>query len=336
MPQAEVVDTSTSMETAPNAQTQVQVQGDIPRVSWSAAGPQFIRAWGYPDGKFQPEHVEILGPTGSGKTYFEATILQDRVRLRDSGVVFIATKPADSTIMKLGWPVVCDWKGVQRDKQVIFWPSSKATGSARQKYMAAKIEDLLGRLWVKDSGNIVAFDEVATVEELSPELKKMIRMYWREARSQGITIVAMKQRPQGVQRDMHSEASWVVSFKPKDEDDAVRYAQILGGKKQWMPVLMSLDRESHEFVIKHEVTGDAVISRIGTTLKPVRTEKRGIYKGRNLAWFQTGWPRHSTHLPASFWLAPCGGSRVTTWCHQPIRRSPTSVARWPLSTKRGE
>ena len=272
MPQAEVMDDLPV--------TQVTDNGEIPRVPWSVAGPQFIKAWGYPDGKFQPEHVEILGPTGSGKTYFEATILQDRVRLRDSGVVFIATKPADSTIMKLGWPVVSDWKGVQRDKQVIFWPASKALGVTRKKYMAAKIEDLLSRLWVKDSGNIVAFDEVATIEMLSPEMKELVKMYWREARSQGITIVAMKQRPQGVQRDMHSEASWVVSFRPKDEDDARRYAEILGGKKEWLPVLMSLDRAAHEFVIKHEVTGDAVISRVDTPLKPLRVEKRGVYRGR--------------------------------------------------------
>jgi nucleoside-triphosphatase THEP1 len=230
----------------------------------------FIAQWGYPDGKFEPEHVEILGPTGSGKTYFLATILQERVYSRGSGVVFVATKPADATILALGWPIVSDWKGVTQNKQCIFWPRTSALGTRRKEYMAAKIDDLLGRLWVNDSANIVAFDEIATVEQLSPELKNLVQMYWREARSVGITVIGMKQRPQGIQRDMHSEATWVVSFKPKDEDDALRYAEILGGKKQWGPILSQLDREEHEFVIKYERTGDAAVSWVDMPLKPAR------------------------------------------------------------------
>lgn len=242
----------------------------LPRAPWSAMAPDFIQGWGYPDGKYEPEHVEILGPTGSGKTYFEATILQERVYARGSGVVFIATKPADKTIQALGWPVVTDWKGVQQNRQCIFWPRTSALGTRRKEYMAAKIDDLLSRLWTRDSANIVAFDEIATVEQLSPDLKNMIQMYWREARSVGITIVAMKQRPQGVQRDMHSEASWVVSFKPKDADDAIRYAEILGGRRQWQPVLNSLNRDRHEFVIKYERTGSAAVSWVDIPLRPAR------------------------------------------------------------------
>jgi nucleoside-triphosphatase THEP1 len=250
------------------------------RVPWSELAPDFISTWGYPNGKFEPEHVEILGPTGSGKTYFEATILQERVHARDSGVVFIATKPADKTITQLGWEIVNDWSGIKQHRQVIFWPRTKLIGTKRRDYMAAKIEEVLGNLWVRNSANIVVFDEIATAEALSPDLREMIKMYWREARSVGITIVAMKQRPQGVQRDMHSEASWTVSFHPKDEDDALRYAEVLGSKRQWLPVLSSLDRDKHEFVIKYERTGDALVSWVDIPLKPAKTEKRP-YERRN-------------------------------------------------------
>jgi hypothetical protein len=276
-------DTDELLEEQPDAQVLELHPQPIRRAPWSQVGPDFIREWGYPDGRFEPEHVEILGPTGSGKTYFEATILQERVIARKSGVVFIATKPADKTIMRLGWPVVSDMKGVEQNDQVIFWPRTRALGSRRKEYMAAKIEELLSRLWVKDSGNIVAFDEIATVEQLSPELKELIQMYWREARSQGITVVGMKQRPQGIQRDMHSESSWVISFRPKDEDDARRYAEVLGGKKRWLPVLMGLDRAKHEFVIKHESSGDAAISWVDTELRPLEPAKRGTYgRGKRL------------------------------------------------------
>jgi hypothetical protein len=242
----------------------------IPRVPWSEVGPEFISLWGYPDGKFEPEHLEILGPTGSGKTYAEATILQDRVKARDSGVIFIATKPLDKTIARLGWPVATTWKEVTEHKQVIFWPRTRLLGAARKAYMGAKIEELLGRLWSKGGAVLVAFDEIATVEGLSSDMREMIKMYWREARSMGITIVAMKQRPQGIQRDMHSESSWVISFRPKDEDDAKRYAEVMGGRKGWLPVLMQLDKQKHEFVLKHERTGRAVITWIDTPLAPLR------------------------------------------------------------------
>ncbi len=254
---------------APAAGQVSRLPVQLPRVPWSVVGPEFISLWGYPGGKFDPEHVEILGPTGSGKTHLEVTILQWRARARDSAIVFFATKQLDKTIGKLGFETVNTWKGVQDNRQCVYWPRTKLLGRARHAYMAAKIDDILGRLWSAGS-TIVAFDEIASLEEFSPELKGTIKMYWREARSQGITIVAMKQRPQGVQRDMHSESSWMACFRPKDEDDAKRYAEILGGRRGWSPVLMSLDRQKHEFILKHEVSGQAVITWIDTPLVPMR------------------------------------------------------------------
>lgn len=238
-------------------------------------------AWGYPDGKFNPEHIEILGPTNSGKTYFEATILQERVRVRDSAVIFVATKPADETIMKLGFPVVEDWKGVTANKQCIYWPRTNLLGKARKKFLADKIEDLLDRLWKPGANTILVIDEIKTVEDLSPDIKETLGTYLREARTMGITLVMMKQRPQGVSRDMHSETSWVAAFKPKDEDDAERVAQVLGNKRSWKRVLMELDRDRHEFVLLHVVSGQAVITYVDVPLKPVQPAQRGIYrKGR--------------------------------------------------------
>lgn len=253
---------------------------ELEHIPWSELGPSFIKAWGYPDGKFDPEHLEIIGPSGSGKTFFEATILQERVAARNSGVVFIATKPADKTILQLGWPIVSSWEEVQAHRQCIFWPKTKLQGSKREQYLAGKIEELLARLWTEGSNNIIVFDEIATSEGLSPEMKKMIAMYWREGRSMGITIVAMKQRPQGVQRDMHSETVWTVLFAPKDADDAERYAQLMGDKRGYIPILASLDRNKHEFILKHARTGEAVISWIDTPLVPQKVTS-GPYNRRS-------------------------------------------------------
>lgn len=276
---AEVTDQREEQEAEPNVEVRRPAVPQIPRIPWSQISASFIKVWGYRDGYFDPEHLEILGPSGSGKTYFEATILQQRVEARDSAVVFIATKPVDATIMKLGWPVVSDWKGVTKNRQVIFWPRTNAVGEEHEAILAAKIQDLLDRLWKAKAKVILVFDEIATSEELSKAIKVRIKRFWREARSVGITIVAMKQRPQGIQRDMHSEAAWIAAFKPKDEDDAARVAEVMGSKRMWIPILMSLDRDKRELVLLNAVTGKAVITWVDTPLKPATPKRRGLYKG---------------------------------------------------------
>ena len=252
----------------------------LSRAPWSAVWPDFIRQWGYPGGEFEPEHLEILGPSGSGKTYFEATVLQQRVKARGSAVVFVATKRIDSTIMKLGWPIVDTWKGVTQNRQVIFWPRTKEIGEKRDAYMEAKIFDLLSRIWAAGVKIIVVLDEEAKAEQLSRRLKACLQMYWREARSGGITVVAMKQRGQGVLRDMHSEAAWIAAFKPKHEEDAKYVGATMGSWRTWLPVLQSLNRDRHEFVLLHSVTGEAVISWVDIPLKPAGKPPAGVYGKR--------------------------------------------------------
>jgi nucleoside-triphosphatase THEP1 len=252
----------------------------LPRVPWSAIKDEFITSWGYtPEGKFQPEHIEILGPTGSGKTYAEATLLRERVRRRNSAVIFIATKQVDETILLLGWPIVDDWREVTKHRQVIFWPQSDLQGEAWEEYVERKIYGLLAKLWASKAKVVLVFDEFATAEDLSRRLRILIKRYWREGRSGGITIVAMKQRPQGTQRDMHSETAWILAFQPKDEDDGIRVAQVMGSRRAWLPVLMNgLDAEAHEFVLLNTRTKAAVITWIDTPLRPAAPPRRGLYQ----------------------------------------------------------
>jgi len=241
-------------------------------VPWSELGPEFARVWGNRNGKFMPEFIEITGQNGSGKTYFLATILQERARARDSSEIIVATKPDDDSLPLLGWPVTAEWKDVQKYRQCIFWPRTDKKGQAREAYHEEKIYDLLARLWTPEANTVLAFDEIGYVEELSARIKKMIRMYWREARSQGITIVAMKQRPVGVVREQHSETKWKAVFPPADRGDMDRFAELLGTHRDWTPVLESLDQEAHQFVLRHTLTGTAYITWVDTGLRPVEAQ----------------------------------------------------------------
>lgn len=259
------------------------------RVPWSVLGPEFARTWGRSGGKFEPEHGEITGLTGSGKTYLLATLLQERAAARGSAEILIATKKADKTIHQLGWPIVDDWRGVKKYRQVVFWPQTKARGKARKEFHRKKIDDLLSRLWVPDANTVIAFDEIGYVESLGGDIKDVIQMYWREARSQGITLLAMKQRPIGVVRDQHSETRWKFVFPPADRGDMDRFAELLGSPRDWAPVLDHLDQEAHEFVVRNAVSKDSFISWIDYELRPVQAQAN--QKGPNAREYLFGRPK---------------------------------------------
>lgn len=242
----------------------------IQHVPWSKLGPEFAMEWGRADPKDpQPEDMEIIGMKGSGKTYFMMKVLQERMIVRNSRIIIVVTKQSDKVFLKLGWPVVKEYKDLSKHRQCIYWPITKAVGDDRKAFHEAKIYELLAREWRESAYLILAFDEIAYIEALSPRIKGMIAMYWREARSMEITLVAMKQRPQGVQRDMHSESQWTVAFVPKDQNDAERFAELFGNKKLWMPVFDQMNPDNHEFLIKHARSRDVYISWIDEPLVPI-------------------------------------------------------------------
>jgi nucleoside-triphosphatase THEP1 len=219
--------------------------------------------------------MEVTGMNGSGKTYFVAKILQERMLVRNTPEIIICTKPADATILKLGWPIVDTYEGVRKHRQCIFWPRTGKLGKARKAYHEGKIYDLLDRLWVPNSNRLIAFDEIAYVESLSPEIRDMVEMYWRESRALGITMLALKQRIQGANRHMSSETWWTVGFVPKDENDAERVAELFGPKRVWLPVFQTMNPDNHEFLIRHTKSRAAYISWVDTPLLTIPPPDEG-------------------------------------------------------------
>ncbi|HEX8763007.1 MAG TPA: hypothetical protein VF733_04605 [Candidatus Saccharimonadales bacterium] len=251
-----------------------------PRVPWSQLGPEFAMIWGRakPENP-QPEHMEVIGMNGSGKTYFIMKILQEAMLVRNTRIVIVVTKQDDDVFAQLGWPIVREFNQIRKHRQCIYWPLTTKLGDERKAFHEVRLYELLTRMWKKKAWFTIAFDEIAYVESLSPRVKSLVAMWWREARSMKITVIAMKQRPQGVQRDMHSETWWTVAFKPKDENDAERFAELLGNRKMWMALFEQMDADNHEFVIKHTRTGIVYISWIDIPLEPIEppSEKEKIF-----------------------------------------------------------
>lgn len=255
------------------------------RIPWSELGPDFIAEWSPPEDN-RHEHFEIVGQNGSGKTYLLMKALQDQYAEQEAfrasederqvrqGAILILTKQDDDIFRQMGWPMVHRLDEI-RDTNFIYWPRTSKTGTARRMFHEERIRPLLESLWQPHANTIVAFDEIGYVESLSGEMRSLIQMYWREGRSLGIQVIGMKQRPQGALRDMHSESQWTAVFKPADRSDAERFAELLGHRRDWLPVLDRLNLEDHEFVLRHSRSNEAYISWVDTDLRPQKIRRPG-------------------------------------------------------------
>lgn len=209
-----------------------------------------------------PEHLEILGPSGSGKSYFQNFILKERAAKRKSHITIIVTKNQDRTSSEMGWPITDRFPPRGKNmEQHILWIKREGLGPDAIERQADRLYLVMQQLMVADANRIVVFDEIAYVHNVLG-LKTELGTFFREGRSHGLTVVANTQRPVGTDRTMHSETSWIVAFKPKDEDDAERCAQLFGNRKFYKDVLMSLNKEKYEFLIYNTLTGKAVITSL--------------------------------------------------------------------------
>ena len=243
---------------------------------WSELGPPFIDAYGHDEkGKLRAEHMEVEGQSGSGKSYSVGTIMQQRAQRWDTGTIGLITKQTDDSLPLLGWPVVTTIDELRKYRQALFWPQTTLKGEEREQYHEQVIYELLSGLW-PDPGEVanllMYFDEVRYLESLSRRLKKMVRMWWREGRSHGISLIAGAQRPLEMVRDMHSEARWKLVFEPADEADMERFAQLLGPPKDWEPVLRSLDNDRHQFVLRNTATKDTYITWMDEALRALASQ----------------------------------------------------------------
>ena len=234
---------------------------DIPRVPWADVLPDFLRAWGRVEGRTEPEHLTVLGPTRSGKSRFVREVLTKRADLRGSHIMVVATKPADSTLTDYHWPIIRKWPPQYGDDQFIFWVPTLRDPEANKKMQRAVIRDTLQEIWQPGANMIVVFDELAYLDDREElNLKAMTQRFWREASALGITVVGVTQRPRFISLYAYSEAQWMVAFRPNDEEDAQLVAQKLGSRRKYFDALMSL--RHHEFIMRHVRTRQEIITRI--------------------------------------------------------------------------
>ena len=255
------------------------------RVPWSRLAPSFHMTFGRADpADPQPEHLEIIGQNGSGKTHTAGTIYQERAFVTGRTSVIMAHKPLDATLAKIGFPIVHSWQQLTRnvkDGKVnnIYLPHTSLTGGARRAWYDEQLSAVLDRFWAAVSPDDPAdmdiiLDDAAFIEDELPLTFSNLKMYLREGRAPGFSVGLLKQRAQGGTRLGSSETQWTIGFRPADDADLERWAELFGARRDWIPVLRSLDRTKREFVIKHTVTQDAYISWMDEPLAPREPPRR--------------------------------------------------------------
>lgn len=191
--------------------------------------------WAYRPG----EHVSIIGPTDSGKTYLAHQLL-GVTATPQLPAIDLVMKPKDQTSKKFArsnrFRIVRDWpvspvESVWRPKKpagFVVWPKHKFDpdfdDTEHNEIFRRAILDSYKR------GNRILFaDEMYSLtRELQPGLTREVVAVWTKGRSMGCGLWAATQRPRDVPQHMYSAAEHLfLAFDP-NKKSIERYGEIGG------------------------------------------------------------------------------------------------------------
>lgn len=238
--------------------------GDIARVDWERVAELFRRQHRL------SEHVSCVGPNGSGKSTVMLALLAERGKRiaadgRPTRITVFGDKPRDATLTRTGWKRLTrleQWPPGYGEEHVLVWPAYKDphTASANQRVIFRGVINEI----IRSGNQIIYIDEAAYWTEYRPEglgLSALLSQCWQKMRSSGISVVASTQRPRRVPMAMWTEPYWLVIFRPEDEDDLKRVAQLSGQKQLVLDVVPQLD--AHEFLLlRRRPQRMAVVSQV--------------------------------------------------------------------------
>lgn len=225
----------------------------MPRVPWETLRLRLRRDWR------QGEHVTIVGPTRSGKTHIALTLVEMR-----RYVLVLACKRSDPLVEDLrshGYHITGDLEEIKwtLDEQrraepvrrkVVYWPRfpEKMDDDTKEALQARLMKGAMS--WADKTGNwCVLVDETMWMSE-QLRLEKSLNRLWFQGRTQGLSVVALVQRPSRVPRLAFSSVDYFFLGKTGDKQDIERYRDINSTipKDLLDRAVMDLDFEAHEFL----------------------------------------------------------------------------------------
>lgn len=214
----------------------------------------------------QGEHVVVVGPTGSGKTVLWQSLLSIRER-RHGYIAVLCTKPKDDQLLSLTAKryrkVIANNNYTDTSyPRLLIWPNSghlTDTFNQRKQFLTC-----LEGAWKHGNWTIV-LDELRYIAD-QLNLRKALDVMYLQSRSSGVSLVSVTQRPSWVPLEAFSQSSHLFFFTCRDEYDLKRI-QGLGAANSKLVRSMVESLERYQFVYVNALTGDILISKVGTKAK---------------------------------------------------------------------
>lgn len=206
----------------------------------------------------QGEHVSIIGPTGRGKTTLGLALVEQR-----RFVVIVATKPEDETLEQMGkrdWWITEEWRAgmAAYAGHVIFWPTLRKPDDVKEQQR--KITALFDSLF-REKRWTVYVDEAWYVNRVLG-LERVLELYWQQARSLKISLVAGTQRPAHVPLLMYDQPTHLFFFRDNDPVNLKRIGGIGGMNPLQIRERIESLESPHDFLYVNTRTGRQAISRV--------------------------------------------------------------------------
>ncbi|HET7637451.1 MAG TPA: hypothetical protein VFK47_01800 [Ktedonobacteraceae bacterium] len=220
--------------------------------------------WDYQAG----EHVTIIGPTGSGKTWLGYELL-GATATKDLPAVVLVMKPRDATVQKFSeaykYKTIKNWPPIRhpfsgRPAGYVLWPHTTFDPDIDDYQHWEIFRRALLDCYKKGDYIIFADETYSLAEELG--LKKELITLWTKARSMGTGLWSATQRPTFVPLWAYSGAEHLFLAKDPDKKARDRFADIGGidpelvkttvmklAKHEWLYIRRSGPNGEPEFAI---------------------------------------------------------------------------------------
>lgn len=200
------------------------------------------------------QHVTIVAPTGVGKTHLALALAE-----LSRWVIVLACKRRDPLVASLaqdGYHVTGDlddllWAERQPvTPKIVYWPRFPEKTPAKQR-LALQAHAMRRAIDYADrtEGWTVVIDELMYLHDLLG-LEKELSSAWFQGRTQGVSIVALAQRPSRIPRLAFSQADYffIGRFADGRDVEVLREISSTIPRELLETAIASLSKERHEFL----------------------------------------------------------------------------------------
>ena len=225
----------------------------IERVPWE----EFKRRFSWRQG----EQVEIIGPTGSGKTP-----IIDAIKGFRTYNIFFGTKKSDplyNRLIREGYRHIQDIREIKSydSNNFILWPDFPGNIDDHVEVQRDTFKRALNRI-VHEGGWTLTVDEAKYLSEFLG-LSKQLSYCVDQLRSNNCSVVCAAQRPAWLPQSVLANATHVFLFKSTNRDDQIRLADV-GGLDAAVVRDVARGLGDHEFIYvkTRGVNSNMVISQV--------------------------------------------------------------------------